>query len=66
MSRPAGVLGTYRPGTSPLHRAPAGEWVGVRASAVIGPSGLGTATGLLFDERGHVGRTTQGLTVRPR
>lgn len=49
-----------------LHRAPVGEWTGVRASSVIGPSGLGTATGLLFDERGQVGRTTQGLTVRPR
>ncbi|GAA3234044.1 thioesterase family protein [Pseudonocardia petroleophila] len=49
-----------------LHRVPAGEWVGVRASSVIGPTGLGTATGLLFDTDGHVGRTTQGLTVRPR
>jgi hypothetical protein len=49
-----------------VHRAPVGEWTGVRASSVIGPSGLGTATGLLFDEHGQVGRTTQGLTVRPR
>jgi len=49
-----------------VHRAPVGDWVGVRASSVIGPTGLGTATGLLFDEHGHVGRTTQGLIVRPR
>lgn len=49
-----------------VHRAPVGEWTGVRAGTVIGPGGLGTATGLLFDEQGQVGRTTQGLTVRPR
>jgi hypothetical protein len=49
-----------------LHRAPDGEWMAVDAHTVIGPTGLGTASALLFDERGHVGRSAQGLIVRPR
>lgn len=49
-----------------VHRPPVGEWTGVRSSSVIGPTGLGTATGMVFDETGHVGRTTQNLVVRPR
>lgn len=49
-----------------LHRAPVGEWMGVDARTVVGPVGLGTVSGLLFDERGHVGRSVQCLVVRPR
>ncbi|WP_297648565.1 thioesterase family protein [Pseudonocardia sp.] len=49
-----------------LHRAPAGEWMGVDAHTVVGPTGLGTVSGHLFDERGHCGRSAQGLIVRPR
>lgn len=49
-----------------VHRTPVGDWTGVRASSVIGPTGLGTATGTIFDATGHVGRTTQNLVVRPR
>jgi hypothetical protein len=49
-----------------LHRAPVGEWMGVAAHTVLGPTGLGTVSGLLFDERGHTGRSAQGLIVRPR
>lgn len=49
-----------------LHRAPVGEWLGVDAATVVGPSGVGTVSGLLFDERGHTGRSAQELIVRPR
>jgi acyl-Coa thioesterase superfamily protein/acyl-CoA thioesterase superfamily protein len=49
-----------------LHRAPVGEWIGVEAATVVGPSGLGTASALLYDERGHTGRSGQALIVRPR
>lgn len=49
-----------------LHRAPVGEWMAVDARTVVGPTGLGTVSGLLFDERGHAGRSAQGLIVRPR
>lgn len=49
-----------------VHRQPMGEWIAVSASTVVGPTGLGTVTGLLFDEAGHVGRLAQGLVVRPR
>lgn len=49
-----------------LHRAPVGEWMGVSAETVVGPTGLGTVSGLLFDANGHTGRSAQGLIVRPR
>jgi hypothetical protein len=49
-----------------LHRAPVGEWTAVAAQTVVGPTGLGTVSGLLYDDRGHVGRSAQGLIVRPR
>ena len=49
-----------------LHRTPIGEWVGVDAHAVIGPTGLGTVSAELFDSDGQVGRCAQALTVRPR
>lgn len=49
-----------------LHRAPVGEWTAVAAQTVIGPAGVGTVSGLLFDEHGHTGRSTQALIVRPR
>ncbi|MEJ8280730.1 thioesterase family protein [Pseudonocardia sp. DW16-2] len=49
-----------------LHRAPAGEWVGVDAATVIGPDGLGTCSATLFDDAGHTGRVAQALTVRAR
>jgi hypothetical protein len=49
-----------------LHRAPVGEWVGVDAATTVGPAGAGTVAGLLFDERGQVGRSAQSLVVRPR
>ena len=49
-----------------LHRAPVGEWIAVDAHTVVGPSGLGTVSGLLFDTEGQVGRAAQALIVRPR
>ncbi|MEQ3553731.1 thioesterase family protein [Pseudonocardia nematodicida] len=49
-----------------LHRAPAGDWIGVDAATTIGPDGLGTCSAALFDTAGHTGRGAQALTVRPR
>jgi hypothetical protein len=49
-----------------LHREPVGEWYGLDAQTVIGPSGVGVATSVLHDEQGPVGRTTQSLFVRKR
>lgn len=49
-----------------LHRPPEGEWMAVDAHTTIGPSGVGTVAGLLFDERGQIGRSAQCLTVRRR
>jgi acyl-Coa thioesterase superfamily protein/acyl-CoA thioesterase superfamily protein len=49
-----------------LHRAPEGEWMAVDAATTVGPGGVGAVAGLLFDERGQVGRSAQSLVVRPR
>ena len=49
-----------------LHRLPVGAWMAVDAQTIVGPAGMGTVAGLLFDERGHVGRSAQCLTVRRR
>ncbi|WP_253258469.1 thioesterase family protein [Pseudonocardia sp. N23] len=49
-----------------VHRAPVGEWIGVDAATVIGPSGAGTVSAVLHDAAGHTGRATQALTVGPR
>ena len=48
------------------HRAPAGEWIGLDADAVIGPDGAGTAWSVVHDRAGPVGRVAQALTVRRR
>ena len=49
-----------------LHRDPVGEWTGVDAATVVGPSGVGTVSATLFDDDGQVGRIAQTLTVRER
>ncbi len=49
-----------------LHREPRGEWIAVDAATVIGPAGVGTVSGLLFDADGHLGRSAQALVVRRR
>lgn len=49
-----------------LHRTPVGEWIGVDATTVVGPTGAGTVSAVLHDEHGHTGRSAQALIVRPR
>ncbi|SDF00678.1 thioesterase family protein [Pseudonocardia oroxyli] len=49
-----------------VHRPPTGEWIGIDAHTVIGPTGTGTVTARLFDEVGHAGHIAQELTVRRR
>ncbi|SHJ93798.1 Thioesterase-like superfamily protein [Pseudonocardia thermophila] len=49
-----------------LHRPPTGEWVGVDARTIIGPTGAGLATTTLHDPSGPVGQGAQALLVRPR
>lgn len=48
-----------------LHREPVGDWVGLDAATVIGPHGAGTATSIVHDVDGPVGRSAQTLLVRP-
>ncbi|HEY3262034.1 MAG TPA: thioesterase family protein [Pseudonocardiaceae bacterium] len=49
-----------------LHRMPRGDWVGVEANTVIGPTGAAVATATLHDRDGAVGSSAQILTVRAR
>ncbi|MGV0761655.1 thioesterase family protein [Tistrella mobilis] len=49
-----------------LHRAPVGEWVGVDATTVMQPHGVGLTTSRLVDELGEIGIAMQGLVVRQR
>jgi hypothetical protein len=49
-----------------LWRVPDGEWIGLDATSVIGPTGVGLATSTLHDANGPVGRGAQALLVRPR
>jgi hypothetical protein len=44
-----------------LHRNPDGEWVALEASTLAGSHGVGIAEAALFDERGRIGRSVQGL-----
>lgn len=46
-----------------LHRRPVGEWIGVAASASIGPDGVGATEGTLYDRAGAIGHTLQALLV---
>jgi hypothetical protein len=48
------------------HRELSGEWVGLDAHTVLGPSGVGTARSTLHDTVGPVGHGAQALLVRPR
>lgn len=52
--------------TAHLYREPAGEWIGLDATTVIGPDGVGTAFSVLHDLSGPVGRGAQALLVRPQ
>lgn len=49
-----------------LHRAPVGDWVGVDATTVMQPHGVGLTTSRLVDEAGPIGVAMQGLVVRSR
>ncbi len=50
-----------------LHRAPVGEWIGVgRRHGGRADRRSARSPALLFDERGHSGRSAQALIVRPR
>lgn len=49
-----------------ITREPTGEWIGMDANTVIGPTGAGTALSTLHDQDGPVGHTAQALMIRPR
>ena len=49
-----------------IERAPVGEWIAVDAQTIIPADGIGVSEGVLYDERGRVGRATQALFVAPR
>jgi hypothetical protein len=49
-----------------MHRLPVGEWVMVDACTWLQPYGTGFAEGALYDEKGRIGRSVQGLLVEPR
>lgn len=49
-----------------VHRQPVGEWIGLEATTVVGPTGVGTATSRLHDTYGQTGVGAQALLVRPR
>jgi hypothetical protein len=49
-----------------LERMPKGEWIGVDASTLPRPSGVGTAESTLFDGNGRVGRALQTLLIAER
>lgn len=49
-----------------LHRLPDGEWIGLDATTVAWPSGVGLAESALHDPRGPIGRAAQSLVVERR
>lgn len=52
--------------TIALHRAPEGEWLGMRSVSQWQPTGVGLAQSSLFDEHGPVGTALQTMLLRPR
>ncbi len=49
-----------------LQREPIGEWIGLDANTIVGPSGVGTAITTIHDTRGPVANGAQALMIRPR
>jgi hypothetical protein len=49
-----------------LYREPVGEWVGLDARSVTGPSGAGLSTATLHDRQGTFGACAQSLFVERR
>jgi len=52
--------------TIALHRAPAGEWIGLDAATVGESHGIGLTRARLWDTTGLVGRSLQTLLLEPR
>jgi hypothetical protein len=46
-----------------LHRMPQGEWVGLDATSIPEPEGIGLAETGLLDEKGRIGRAAQSLII---
>ena len=46
-----------------LHRQPEGEWICLDASTDVDRHGVGVAHSRLYDERGPIGRSLQGLFI---
>ena len=51
--------------TLSVHRDPAGEWIHLDASTVVGPDGTGRTDTVLGDSEGEFGRAMQTLLVAP-
>ncbi|MBF4163414.1 thioesterase family protein [Nocardioides acrostichi] len=51
--------------TAHLVREPVGEWAGFDTDVTFGPTGLGLTHTVLHDTAGHLGSSSQLLTVRP-
>jgi hypothetical protein len=49
-----------------VHRLPEGEWMCLEAVTAPEPTGIGLTTTRLFDRRGPIGWSLQGLVVQPR
>jgi len=49
-----------------LHRAPAGEWIGLSSETQVDASGAGLTLSRLYDERGPIGTAVQTLVLRER
>jgi hypothetical protein len=49
-----------------LHRAPAGEWLGMDARTTLGGTGAAQCFADLFDASGWIGRSSHALFVEPR
>jgi hypothetical protein len=52
--------------TAHLERMPKGEWIGVDATTLTRPKGVGTAESTLFDGNGRIGRALQTLLISER
>ena len=46
-----------------LHRQPEGEWICLDATTDVDPHGAGVAHSRLYDQRGAIGRSLQGLFI---
>ena len=49
-----------------LNRLPLGQWICIESETVVQLSGMGLASGILWDEKGRIGTVSQSLYVAPR